>query len=159
MRVHLFTFIFLGVLIMPAFSQAPEPEPAKKNEEVSQTETAKETEVPEEPAKTASLLTLKEAAFCEGVEEREPISRETKFSSDIGTVFFWSNVLNGGDEASVEHVWIYNDVEMARVLLPAKYARNRVWSSKTLLPEWKGEWKVLVIAESDTLGEYTCIIE
>lgn len=159
MRVHLFTLIFLSVMLSPVFSQAPEPVQAEKTEEAAQPDTAKETAVPEEPAETASILSLKEAAFCGGVEDREPISKETKFSSDIETIYFWTNVINGNDEASVEHVWIYNDVEMARVLLPAKYARNRVWSSKTLLPEWKGEWKVLIIAESDTLGEHTCIIE
>ncbi len=159
MRVWLFTLIALAALVSTVFAQAPDPAQAEKTKEIIEPEVAKEAAVPEEPAAISSSLSLKESAFCTGVEEREPISRETNFGSDIGTIYFWSNVLNDGGEASVEHVWIYNEVEMARVMLSAKYPRNRVWSSKTILPLWKGEWTVLVIAEADTLGKQTCTIE
>ena len=165
MRVWLFTLIVLTVFVSGAIAQAPDPAPTadsaqtEKTEEVKEPEVVKEAAAPEEPASIPSTLSLKESAFCTGVEEREPISRETNFGSDIGTIYFWSNVLNDGEESSVEHVWIYNEVEMARVVLPANYPRNRIWSSKTILPIWKGDWTVLVIAESDTLGKQTCTIE
>ena len=59
----------------------------------------------------------------------------------------------------MQHVWYYNGEEMARVNLPANYARNRIWSSKNILPEWKGQWKVAVMSGANKLGEMTCTVE
>jgi hypothetical protein len=189
MRASLLTAIILGVLILPVYAQAPvpaevdtaekmpepemkkemaEPEKVTKPETTKETgetkkpaemETAEEMEAAEETAEMELNLTVEEMTFCTGVEEREPVSRDTMFSSDAGQIFFWSNVLNEGDEASIEHVWYYNGEEMARVMLPANYPRNRVWSSKTILPEWTGDWTVMIMAGSEKLGEMTCTVE
>ena len=189
MRASLLTAIILGVLVLPVFAQAPAPaevdtaekvpEPEMKKEmaepeqvtepeaveemgetkEPAEMEAAEEMEEAEEPAEIVLNLTVKEMTFCTGVEEREPVSRDTIFSSDAGQIFFWSNILNDGDEASIEHVWYYKGEEMARVMLPADYPRNRVWSSKTILPDWTGEWTVIIMAGSEKLGEMTCTVE
>jgi len=107
-----------------------------------------------------STLTLERSAFCTGVEEREPVGEATEFTTDVGTLYFWSNVLNSGDETSLSHVWYLNGEEKARVTLPAKYPRNRVWSSKIVPPEWDGEWKVEVVsADGDVLGAATCTVK
>lgn len=189
MRVSLLTAIILGVLFLPIYAQAPEPaevdtaekmpepemakeaaepeqaaEPeiakeAEEPEQAAEPETAVEVEEAEEPAEIKLALSVKEMTFCLGVEEREPVSEDTMFSSDVGQIFFWSNVLNDGDETSIEHVWYYNGEEKARVMLPAKYSRNRIWSSKTILPEWTGEWMVVIMAGSEKLGEMTCTVE
>ena len=189
MRVSLLTAIILGFLFLPVYAQAPEPaevdtaeqmpEPemtkeAAETEQAAEPEIAKEAEEPEqatepktaleakeaeEPSEIKMALSVKEMTFCAGVEEREPVSKDTTFSSDVGQIFFWSNVLNDGDEASIEHVWYYKGEEMARVMLPANYPRNRVWISKTILPEWTGEWMVVIMAGSEKLGEMTCTVE
>ncbi|UCE65732.1 MAG: DUF2914 domain-containing protein [Candidatus Zixiibacteriota bacterium] len=189
MRVSLLTAIILGILFLPVYAQAPEPaeadtvkqmpkpemtKKAVETEQAAEPEIAKEAEKPvqaaepktaleaeeaEEPAGMELNLTVKEMTFCAGVEEREPVSEDTTFSSDAGKIFFWSNVLNDGDEASIEHVWYYKGEEMARVMLPANYPRNRVWSSKIILPEWTGEWMVVIMAGSEKLGEMTCTVE
>lgn len=139
-----------------------EPEAAEEvaePEEMAEPEAAEEMEEAEEPVTMEMALSVKDMAFCDSVEDREPVSRETTFSSDIGKIFFWSNVMNDGEEAFIEHVWYYNGEEMARVSLPAKYPRNRVWSSKTILPELTGEWTVMVMSGSEKLGEMTCTVQ
>ena len=115
--------------------------------------------VPAPPAaKTA--LSIEKMAFCTGVQEKEPVGEAAEFAAGVGTLYFWSNVLNSGPESSVKHVWYYNGAEKASVDLPARYTRNRVWSSKLVPPESTGEWKVEVIAENgEVLGTKTCVVK
>ncbi|RMH43608.1 MAG: DUF2914 domain-containing protein, partial [Gammaproteobacteria bacterium] len=42
------------------------------------------------------------------------------------------------------HVWYWQDREMARVDLPVRSSNWRTWSSKRILPEWTGPWRVVV---------------
>lgn len=105
-------------------------------------------------------LTLKQIVFCTSVEEREPVGVDSVFSTDVGTLYFWSNVLNDGEPSTVTHVWYLNGEEKARVELPVKYARNRVWSSKIVPPEWDGQWKVEVVSgDGDVLGARSCVVK
>jgi len=177
MRAFLFTAIVLGLLCMPLYAQAPEPEKADtvkqaaEPEEAAEPETAEEAEESEpavepetaeeavEAEEAAPVLSVQDMAFCSSVVDREPVSRDSTFSPDIGQIICWTNVSNDGGEGSVEHVWYYNGEEVARVELPAKYSRNRVWSSKKILPEWTGKWTVAVMAGSEKLGEMSCTIE
>lgn len=189
MRVSLLAAIVIGLLFMPLYAQTPEPqevdtaqqavepeisEEAAEPEEATEPEVIEEVPEPEEAAEpeaveeaeeveevmeAAPVLSVQDMAFCTAVVEREPLSRDSSFSADIGQIFCWTNVLNDGGEGSVEHVWYYNGEEKSRVELPAKYARNRVWSSKKILPEWTGKWTVAVMAGSEKMGEMSCTIE
>ncbi len=97
--------------------------------------------------------------FCTGVVERDPVEGGSEFATDIGKLYFWSNVLNEGEETTVEHVWYLNGEEKARVQLPIKYPRNRVWSSKIIPAEWDGQWVVEIVAASGVkLGEESCTV-
>jgi hypothetical protein len=174
MRVSLLAAIVIGLLFMPLYAQTPEPqevdtaqqavepeatEEAGEPEQATEPEAAEEAGEVEEVVEAAPVLSVQDMAFCTAVVEREPLSRDSSFSADIGQIFCWTNVLNDGGEGSVEHVWYYNGEEKARVELPANYARNRVWSSKKILPEWTGKWTVAVMAGSEKMGEMSCTIE
>ncbi len=107
-----------------------------------------------------SSLSIKSMTFCTGVVEREPVEGGSEFPTDIGKLYFWSNVLNEGEETTVEHVWYLNGEEKARVKLPVKYSRNRVWSSKIIPPEWDGQWVVEIVAAGGVkLGEESCTVK
>jgi hypothetical protein len=137
-----------------AEKQAPELKTETAEEAMEQTETEPEVAVVE------TALTIESMAFCTGVEEREPVGEAAEFTSDVGTLYFWSNVLNSGDETTVSHNWYLNGEEKASVELPARYPRNRVWSSKIIPAEWTGEWKVEVVSESgDVLGAKICVVK
>lgn len=144
--------------------QAPEKKTETATKTVEQpgiTEQATEQTEPEaETTETETALTIESMAFCTGVEEREPVGEAAEFTSDVETLYFWSNVLNEGEETTVSHNWYLNGEEKASVELPAKYPRNRVWSSKIIPAEWTGEWKVEVVSESgDVLGAKICVVK
>jgi len=150
--------VLIGLLsIVAAAQEAAAPDTAMKAPAAT---SAAASEEPAQAAPADTLLSVESMSFCAGVEEREPVGEGTEFTTDIGTIFFWSNVLNAGEETSVEHVWYLKGEEKARVTLPTKYPRNRVWSSKIVPPEWEGEWKVEVVSESgQVLGVKYCVVK
>lgn len=121
---------------------------------------AKQPEMTTETPRAEPTLTIDSMAFCTSVEEREPVGAGAGFGADVGTLYFWSNVMNSGEPTTVAHVWYLNGEEKARVELPAKYPRNRVWSSKLVPPEWDGEWKVVVVDDGgNSLGTKICTVK
>jgi hypothetical protein len=51
---------------------------------------------------------------------------------------------------SVKHRWTHKGEQVAEVSFDVGGPRWRVWSSKTMMPEWQGEWTVQVV---DAAGE------
>jgi hypothetical protein len=157
MKIVFLSLVILIFAAAPVFAQATAPQDTAKKagveEAVEQTEAASampETELP---------LSVERMTFCTGVEEREPVEEGSEFTAEIGKLYFWSNVLNEGEETTVEHVWYLNGEEKARVELPIRYPRNRVWSSKIIPPDWDGQWVVEIVAAGGIkLGEGTCTV-
>jgi hypothetical protein len=156
------TFLMFLVLVV-AFAAAAAQEQAVQDTAKPATSAAPEmggAEAATEAVEMESPLSIERMTFCLGVEEREPVNEGVEFAADIGNLFFWSNVLNEGDTATVEHVWYLDGEEKARVELPVDYPRNRIWSSKIVPPEWAGTWKVEVVtADGKVLGEQTCTVK
>ncbi len=46
------------------------------------------------------------------------------------------------DTTSIFHVWFHEDKEMAKVELVIGSSPWRTWSSKLILKEWQGIWRV-----------------
>jgi hypothetical protein len=93
------------------------------------------------------------------IEDREPVGVATTFPADIGRLFAWSR-LTGLEGAAVEHVWRYpaGDVE-AVVPLEIGGSPWRTWSSKTIPPDWAGEWLVEVRdGEGNVLSSVTVTV-
>lgn len=157
MKIVLLSLLIPVISASLVFAQAAAPRDTTKEaaaeEATEQTEDVSETPVVELP------LSIKSMTFCTGVEEREPVGEASEFTMDIGKIFFWSNVMNEGEETTVEHVWYLNGEEKARVELPIRYTRNRIWSSKVIPAEWDGQWVVEVVAAGGVkLGEKTCTV-
>ncbi len=89
------------------------------------------------------------SAFTMAVVNREPIDKITKLSNDKQHVYYFSD-LKGLTGQTVTHRWLYNGQTMAELKFDVGAPRWRVWSNKTLLPDWIGEWTVVVI---DELGQ------
>jgi hypothetical protein len=155
------TFLTLVVLAV-AFVFAAAQEKAVEDTTMPATSPADQGQVEAavEAGEMQSPLSIEKMTFCQGVEEREPVNEGSEFGADVGTLFFWSNVLNVGDTTTVEHVWYLNGEEKARVELPVNYSRNRIWSSKVIPSDWAGTWKVEVVsADGKVLGEKTCTVK
>jgi hypothetical protein len=95
------------------------------------------------------MLKVDEMDFCAAVRDREPVGAAEAFPSDIARVTCFTKIVGAEDTVSVEHVWYFGDREMARVELAVRSPSWRTWSTKTMTPEWAGEWRVDVV-ESDT---------
>ncbi len=105
---------------------------------------AQDTATIDEPVMTV------EAQVCTAIEERIPSGTATAFGADVDKLFLWCRITGAVDTTVVSHLWLYEGKEMATVELPVRSTSWRTWSSKTILPEWTGQWEVRVL---DTDGE------
>ncbi len=97
-------------------------------------------------ASSAFALTVTEAVITTQISNREPVDNVEVYPAQMGKLYCFTRVEGAtAEETAVEHVWSYEGREMARVTLPVRSARWRTYSSKKILPEWKGNWQVKVV--------------
>jgi hypothetical protein len=97
-------------------------------------------------AQGAPGLTVEEMVFCAAVQDRVPSLPDTAFASTVENVSCFVKVVGAADTTAITQVWYFNDREMSRVELAVKSASWRTWSSKKILPEWQGIWRVDVLS-------------
>ena len=86
------------------------------------------------------------AQFTTGVTDREPVDAVTRVDADARTVYFFTE-LRDLQGRHVVHRWEYAGEPMAVVGFDVGGPRWRVWSSKQMLPEWEGLWRVQVVTD------------
>jgi len=87
------------------------------------------------------------AVFTTGIKDREPVDQVTTLSTDKDKIYFFTEIRNMSGHI-IKHRWEYNGKTMAEVEFGVGGPRWRVWSTKSLLPQWTGEWKVSVVDEA-----------
>ncbi len=85
-----------------------------------------------------------EMVLCTAIEDRQPVGIDTVFSNTVEQVYCFTKITGSVGETSIYHVWYHNNVEMARVELSVKEIIWRTWSSKRIIMEWEGDWRVEV---------------
>jgi len=95
-----------------------------------------------------SGLQVSQITFATAIEDRQPIGPGTSFPANVERLYCFTAINGAEGETSVNHVWYYNDVEMARVDLSVRAAAWRTWSSKRIMPYWIGQWRVDVESAS-----------
>jgi hypothetical protein len=111
-------------------------------------------------AQESAGLTVEEMVFCAAVQDRAPSLPDTAFASTVEDVWCFVRVTGAADTTSITHVWYYNDRELSRIDLAVKSANWRTWSSKMILPEWQGIWRVDVLSPAgDVLKSGTFAIK
>jgi hypothetical protein len=93
----------------------------------------------------ASPLHVSNAVVATSVVDREPVGAGEAFGPNVGELYFHMIVEGDFREATLEHVWIRNGQEVARVPLTVRGPRWRTWSSKAIPSDWTGEWQVQVV--------------
>jgi hypothetical protein len=89
-------------------------------------------------------LQVLRAYVCKGIEESEPAEAGRSFlspESGLLRLCCFSEVASAAPD-TILHVWYWGDREMARVPLEVHGPRWRTWSSKRILEEWRGDWRV-----------------
>lgn len=84
------------------------------------------------------------SAFTREIAEREPTENLKKLTNDNGEIKFFTELRDMSGQTAI-HRWEYDGNVVAEVKFNVKGPRWRVWSSKSLAPEWTGNWKVSVI--------------
>ncbi|MGA1846012.1 DUF2914 domain-containing protein [Deferribacter abyssi] len=86
-------------------------------------------------------------AIAKGIQNREPVEVSDSFDSHVGKLYCFTEIKTDKYPTKVIHIWIYKDNIMAEVPLAVNSSRWRTYSSKKILPKWKGEWKVEIYSE------------
>lgn len=95
----------------------------------------------------ASAGEVARAVFTTAITEREPADDVTQLGSDVTQVYFFTE-LHGMEGQRIVHRWEHNGQVMAEVGFDVGSNRWRVWSSKSLMSEWSGQWSVSVVNAS-----------
>ena len=138
----------------PAPEPKPEPEPEIEVEPAELIAVAEPEPVEEE--EPGPPIVVRKFLICRDVNEkaREVIRPADKFPGDVGKLFCFTAVKSEALRDTITHVWYYNSREINRVSIEVLRGNfYRVWSWKTILPQWTGEWHVVVInSHGEELG-------
>jgi hypothetical protein len=96
----------------------------------------------------AAQIEVLDMKFSRDIEDRIPVDVSEVFPPDIGRVYCWTKIKADSVPTKIYHVWYFKNREMARIELDIHYPVFRTWSYKTILPQWIGEWKVVVQDEN-----------
>ncbi len=91
------------------------------------------------------------AVFTIGVDDREPVIKVDSIDSGAYDSISFFTELNDLEGHNVTHQWTYNDEVMFEKTFEVKGARWRVWTSKSLIPSWTGDWTVKVLDTDRTV--------
>jgi len=95
-------------------------------------------------------IKVENIVICTSVEDRQPEGTGSVFSADVGRLYCYTKIISHADPSVISHVWFYGDLQMAKVDLAIRAGTWRTWSSKNILPHWRGDWRVEV---QDSSGE------
>lgn len=108
----------------------------------------------------AQNISIGQFDFATSVDEREPVGVDTVFTPDVGNVYCYTNIRGIEDTADIYHVWHYKEEEKARIKLPVRSNNWRTWSSKSILDNWTGAWRVMVEdADGNVLASKSFVIQ
>ncbi|MFA9419035.1 MAG: DUF2914 domain-containing protein [Gammaproteobacteria bacterium] len=97
--------------------------------------------------------TISRALFTIGIDNREPVIMVDSISADSYNSISFFTELNGMSGETVTHQWMFDDKIMFEKSFEVGADRWRVWTSKTLLPDWTGTWTVKVLNEDGSILE------
>ncbi len=96
------------------------------------------------PGAVRAQLSVEESSIALDVIDRMPVGSDSTFVASVGRVFCWTRVAGAEGEVAIHHVWFHGDQEMADTELRIGGSPWRTWSSKAIVPEWTGAWRVEV---------------
>jgi len=96
----------------------------------------------------AEELTIADGTITTAIEGLMPVDRIESHPAGFGKLYCYTRVTGARADSQVTHVWYYQNNEMARVKLPVRSSDWRTYSSKRFLPQWRGEWEVVVLDDN-----------
>ena len=93
----------------------------------------------------AATLRVADGAITSAIKNQLPVDRIESYRADFGKLYCFTRIVGAQEDTVVTHVWYYQDAELARVTLPVRSSDWRTYSSKRFLPQWAGQWRVVVL--------------
>jgi len=93
-------------------------------------------------AQNQENIKAEKIAICTSVENMQPIGVDSVFTTNVGHLYCFTKLASPMDMSKVSHVWFYQDKQMSKIDLTMNTKTFRTWSSKTILSDWKGDWRV-----------------
>jgi hypothetical protein len=93
-------------------------------------------------AQNQTDIQVEEIIICTSIENRQPMGADSVFPAEIGRLYCFTKLTSLTGMYSISHVWFYEDRQMAKVDLAVRAETWRTWSSKKILAQWKGNWRV-----------------
>lgn len=99
----------------------------------------------------AVTLKVTEIVVARGVENLIPVSPGESFPAFVERLYCFTRVEGAQGDTFVRHLWFYGERLMAEVTLPVGSTSWRTYSSKRIIPSWKGQWRVDITTEDGLL--------
>ena len=99
-------------------------------------------------------MELVRGVITSAVLDREPVDELQTVPAQTNKVYCFTQVKCGEmftEGLFLTHVWTFQGKEMARVVLPIHASHWRTWSSKRLMPHWRGHWQVDILDDQGKL--------
>lgn len=100
-------------------------------------------------------LEVEDASITTQIVKRAPIDSLNTVPADVDKLYCFTRITGATEDTWVTHVWYCEDKELTRVRLPVNSLNWRTWSSKRVMPQWKGAWRVEVL---DNEGQALLIV-
>ena len=98
-----------------------------------------------------SSLSIEDAIMCRDVVDRTPVEPGDVFPNDMEKIYCFTRVVGATTTTEIRHNWYFGEDIVASVVLPVRSANWRTFSSKKLLPEYTGDWRVEVLSQEGDL--------
>ena len=109
---------------------------------------------------TESEIKIEDAVICRDVVSLEPIGPGDIFPSDLKKLMCFNRVTGAKEDTEIIHNWYFGEKLLTGISLHVGSDNWRTYSSKTILPEYKGEWKVeIVLPDGRLLKKIYFIVE
>ena len=130
----------LTMMTVPVWGQDASPS-------VEQSATAQNEEKTAAATEASSAVQIEDAVVCQDVVDRAPVGSSDMFVRETSKVYCFCRVVGAEPGSKITHNWYYKGSLKASVKLNVGSSNFRTWSSKTLFPEWQGEWMVEILSE------------
>ena len=140
------TIGIITLLVMSPSIIADEMSASKTEVQVIESDVATTNAAPGEMAEKSGFSrgSVVRSAFTRSIDEREPTENLQKLTNDNGQVKFFTELRDMSGQTAI-HRWEYEGKVVAEIEFNVKGPRWRVWSSKSFVPQWTGDWKVSVL--------------
>ncbi len=99
----------------------------------------------------AGSLEIQDVAISTGVHERVPTGISSSFDASVGKLYAFTRIVGAEGDTRVYHKWYRGDELVADISLPVQGSDWRTWSSKTVLSDWTGDWRVVIVSEDGSI--------